>query len=109
MVDSHPVMCIFMARQGSSIAEIRQTVSNRFNYDLSLTLDEIRPRYSWHGLDGVIDGGTCQGSVPQANIFPFKHKGNSGFYKLRINRLTAPGRNLHTHKVVFLPMSLPSW
>ena len=27
-------MCIFMARQGSSIAEIRQTVSNRFNYDL---------------------------------------------------------------------------
>lgn len=59
-------MCIFMARQGSSIAEIRQTVSNRFNYDISLTVDEIRPRYSWHGLDGVIDGGTCQGSVPQA-------------------------------------------
>lgn len=59
-------MCIFMARQGSSIAEIRQSVSNRFNYDISLTVDEIRPRYSWHGLDGVIDGGTCQGSVPQA-------------------------------------------
>ena len=59
-------MCIFMARQGMPVSEIRQAVSKRFGYDLSLTVDEIRPRYSWQGLDGLIDGGTCQGSVPQA-------------------------------------------
>lgn len=33
---------------------------------MSLSVDEIRPRYSWSGLDGKGDGGTCQGSVPQA-------------------------------------------
>ena len=37
-------LCIFMARHGASAAEIRQAVSDRFNYDLSLTVDEIRPR-----------------------------------------------------------------
>lgn len=59
-------LCIFMARNGKSASEIRRTVTERFGYDLSLTVDEIRPRYSWHGLDGIVDGGTCQGSVPQA-------------------------------------------
>lgn len=39
-----------------------------FRLDLSLTVDEIRLRYSWHGLDGNVEGGTCQGSVPQAII-----------------------------------------
>ena len=31
-----------------------------------MSVDEIRPRYSWQGLDGLVSGGTCQGSVPQA-------------------------------------------
>ena len=60
------VLCVFMARHGKQASEIRQAVGERFGYDLSLTVDEIRPRYSWHGLDGNVDGGTCQGSVPQA-------------------------------------------
>lgn len=59
-------MCVFLARQGKTPAEIQQIIEQRFGYDLSLTVDEIRPRYSWQGLDGRIGGGTCQGSVPQA-------------------------------------------
>ena len=59
-------LSIFLARQGASKEEIRQTIENDFGYDLALSIDEIRPRYSWRGLDGRINGGTCQGSIPQA-------------------------------------------
>lgn len=59
-------MCIFLARKGKTPTEIQEVIEQQFGYDLSLTVDEIRPRYSWQGLDGRIDGGTCQGSVPQA-------------------------------------------
>ena len=34
----------------------------------------MRPRYSWQGLDGLISGATCQGSVPQAIICAIKAK-----------------------------------
>lgn len=33
-----------------------------------MSVDEIRNRYSWDGLDGAGNGGTCQGSVPQAIV-----------------------------------------
>ena len=59
-------LCIFLARNGMSPTDIRVKIANDFGYDLSLSVDEIRPRYSWQGLDGEISGGTCQGSVPQA-------------------------------------------
>lgn len=59
-------LCIFLARNGKAKGEIRKRVVEDFGYDLSLTVDEIRPRYSWNGLDGAGDGGTCQGSVPEA-------------------------------------------
>lgn len=59
-------LCIFMARHGSTKQEIRKTVEDEFGYDLSLSVDELRPRYSWQGLDDAGNGGTCQGSVPQA-------------------------------------------
>jgi ADP-ribosylglycohydrolase len=49
---------IFMARTGSSQAEIKAYVENTFGYDLSTSLDEIRPDYAFNE--------TCQGSVPQA-------------------------------------------
>ena len=51
---------IFLARAGSSKKEISQYVESTFGYDLSRTLDEIRPGY---GFDV-----TCQGSVPEAII-----------------------------------------
>ena len=48
-------LCIFMARRGDNKKTIR-------------SVNEIRDRYSWSGLDGAGDGGTCQGSVPQAIV-----------------------------------------
>lgn len=49
---------IFLARNGAARQEIRQYVTTRYNYDLSRTLDDIRPGY-YH-----IE--TCQQSVPEA-------------------------------------------
>jgi ADP-ribosylglycohydrolase len=61
-------LSIYLARKGKSSAEIRKRITKDFEYDLSLSVDEIRPRYSWQGLDGAGNGGTCQGSVPQAIV-----------------------------------------
>ena len=49
---------IFLARTGKSKAEIRQFVEDRFRYDLSRHVDEIRPTYEFDV--------SCQGTVPQA-------------------------------------------
>jgi ADP-ribosylglycohydrolase len=49
---------IFLARTGKSKAEIRQFVEDRFQYDLSRHVDEIRPAYEFDV--------SCQGTVPQA-------------------------------------------
>lgn len=51
---------IFLARQGRSKAEIKQYIEETFGYNLSRTLDEIRPRYFFDE--------TCQGSVPESII-----------------------------------------
>ncbi len=59
-------LCIYLARNGKSSSEIKERIQSDYGYDLSLSVNEIRPRYSWQGLDGVMSGGTCQGSVPQA-------------------------------------------
>ncbi len=60
--------CIFMARHGFNVAEIKQAIEERFGYNLSTSIDELRLRYSWHGMDGLGNGGICQDSVPQAII-----------------------------------------
>lgn len=59
-------LCIFLARKGATPAEIKARIEADFGYDLSMSVDEIRPRYSWQGLNGAVSGSTCQGSVPQA-------------------------------------------
>lgn len=51
---------IFLARTGHSKAEIKEYVEREFGYDLSPTLDEIRPGYRFSE--------SCQGTVPQAII-----------------------------------------
>ena len=61
-------LCIYLARHGSTPSEIKRRVEKDFGYDLSMSVDDIRPRYSWQGLDGIVSGATCQGSVPQAII-----------------------------------------
>jgi ADP-ribosylglycohydrolase len=50
--------CVFLARTEHSKDDIRDFASRRFGYDLSRTLDEIRPGYCFDV--------SCQGSVPEA-------------------------------------------
>ncbi len=51
---------IFLIRIGHSKAEIKEYVEREFGYDLSRTLDEIRPSYRFNE--------SCQDTVPQAII-----------------------------------------
>lgn len=49
---------VFLARTGSTKAEIKAYIEENFGYDLSRTCDEIRPNY--HHVE------TCQETVPEA-------------------------------------------
>ena len=49
---------IFLARKGYSKLEIRDYVTKTFKYDLSRTLEEIRPKFTFDE--------TCQRTVPEA-------------------------------------------
>ena len=49
---------IFLARQGKTKQEIRDYVEKTFGYDLSRTLEEIRPTFTFDE--------TCQHTVPEA-------------------------------------------
>ena len=49
---------IFLARTGSTKAEIKAYIEEQFHYDLSRTCDEIRPSY--HHIE------SCQETVPEA-------------------------------------------
>lgn len=51
---------IFIARKGGSKADIRHFIEDRFGYNLSRTVDEIRPTYDFDE--------SCQGTVPEALI-----------------------------------------
>jgi ADP-ribosyl-[dinitrogen reductase] hydrolase len=49
---------IYLARTGSTQAEIRDYIEKEFGYDLSRSIDEIRPGYKFNE--------SCQETVPQA-------------------------------------------
>jgi ADP-ribosylglycohydrolase len=51
---------IFLARKGTNRNDIKSYIETNFNYNLSQSLDEIRPNYKFDV--------SCQGSVPQAII-----------------------------------------
>ena len=51
---------VFMGRQGNTKEEIRAFIRETFGYDLTPTIDQIRPGYFFDV--------SCQGSVPQALI-----------------------------------------
>ncbi|MCL7931060.1 ADP-ribosylglycohydrolase family protein [Halomonas llamarensis] len=53
-------LAVFWARTGADKATIRETLTQRFDYDLARTLADIRPRYRFDV--------SCQGSVPEAII-----------------------------------------
>jgi ADP-ribosylglycohydrolase len=51
---------IYMARSGKGKNEIKEFISNTFQYNLNRKIDDIRPNYSFDV--------SCQGSVPEAII-----------------------------------------
>jgi ADP-ribosylglycohydrolase len=53
-------LAVFLARNGASKGAIRRDLTDRFAYDLSRTIADIRPGYSFDV--------SCQGSVPEAII-----------------------------------------
>ena len=53
-------LSIYMARTGSSKAQIKECISKRFGYKLDRKIADIRPHYTFDV--------TCQGSVPEAII-----------------------------------------
>ena len=53
-------LAIFMGRKGKTKNDIRQAIGKKFDYNLSRTIEEIRPSYFFDV--------SCQGSVPQAII-----------------------------------------
>lgn len=59
-------ICILMARQGFTKAEIHRAIAEDFRYNLAFTCDKIRDSYKW--------GATCQDTVPQAIVAFFDGK-----------------------------------
>ncbi len=53
-------LSIFLARRGETKNDIRKNIEERFGYDLSRRLDDIRPGYYFDV--------SCQGSVPESII-----------------------------------------
>ena len=53
-------MSIFMSRKGAQKSEIKNYIENKFDYDLSRTIESIRPAYTFDV--------SCQGSVPESII-----------------------------------------
>ena len=49
---------IWLAYQGENVANIREVIAAEYDYDLTQTVDDIRPNYFFNE--------TCQGTVPQA-------------------------------------------
>ena len=53
-------VAIFLGREGVSKAKIRQSIKERFGYDLNRSVNSIRPNYSFNE--------SCQATVPEAII-----------------------------------------
>ncbi|MGC1305809.1 MAG: ADP-ribosylglycohydrolase family protein [Phormidesmis sp.] len=51
---------IFLARQSASKKDIKDYIESTFGYDLSRTLDDIRPTYTFNE--------SCQGTVPESIV-----------------------------------------
>ena len=49
---------VWLAFQGAGAAQVRRTVEHAYGYDLSRSVDQIRPDYRFDP--------TCQGTVPEA-------------------------------------------
>lgn len=61
---------IFFARSGLAASQIRREIEERFGYDLSPTVDQIRAHYRFNE--------SCQGTVPQALTCALEANGFEG-------------------------------
>jgi ADP-ribosylglycohydrolase len=68
---------IFLARQGKAKHEIRKYVTKTFDYDLSRTLEEIRPTFFFDE--------TCQRTVPEAITCFLEGKGYEDVVRLAVS------------------------
>lgn len=68
---------VFLARTGASKEEIREFITNTFQYNLSRTCDEIRPGYHFDS--------SCQGTVPESIIAFLESKDYEDAIRLTIS------------------------
>ena len=94
--------CVFMARSGMDKTEIRQACIELFGYDLSRTLDEIRPSYTFDV--------SCQGSVPEAIIVLAEYLRELRTAEFRKIMIVETGNNIHPVCVFFFCIeNIPSF
>jgi ADP-ribosylglycohydrolase len=70
-------MAVFLARKGKPKQAIKTYVEQQFGYDLSRTIDEIRPNYTFDV--------SCQGSVPEAIIAFLESEGFEDAIRIAIS------------------------
>ena len=70
-------LAVFMARQGADTETIRKELTDRFKYDLSRTVDEIRPGYTFQV--------SCRESVPEALICALEADGWESAIRLAVS------------------------
>ncbi len=68
---------IFLARTGKKRSDIKSFIEDRFSYDLSRTIEDIRPGYSFDV--------SCQGSVPEAIVAFLESKNYEDAIRLSIS------------------------
>lgn len=81
-------LAIFLARQRQEKEEIRRKIADLFNYDLSRSIETIRPEYTFDV--------SCQGSVPEALICFFDSSG----YKDTVRKAVSLGGDSDTQACI---------
>ena len=76
---SATALAVFLARSGAGKANIKSEIEERFGYDLTFSLDAIRPAYRFDT--------SCQGSVPEPPIAVLK----STDYESAVRNAVSPG------------------
>lgn len=68
---------IFLAKTGKTKSEIKKYITETFNYELTRTIDNIRPTYKFHV--------SCQGSIPESVIAFLESKNYEDAIRLAIS------------------------
>ena len=81
-------LAVFRARTGATAADIRGETADRFGYDLTRSLDEIRPRYRFEV--------SCRKSVPEALTAFFEADG----YEAAVRNAVSLGGDADTQAAI---------